>query len=81
MFRTFTQAAEFNQTRGAYPSTYWQFVHVHKNASESGLAAAFARVGGRNVVDLDRLDALLAAQGAPPVIEQPSGRGKSRVAP
>jgi len=43
-----------------YPSGEYQLRHLAKNADENGLAGAFRKVGGRVLVDPDRLQQLIA---------------------
>ena len=49
---------------GGYPASEHQARHLHRNAEANGLGAAFTKAGGRVLVDLDRLQALLAEQAS-----------------
>lgn len=45
---------------GRYPATEFSARHLFRNRFENGLAAAFVKLGGRVLLDPDRLDQLLA---------------------
>ena len=52
------------QNPDRYPSTEHQLRHIFRNADTNGLGDAFRRVGGRILVDPDRLEELVRASGS-----------------
>jgi hypothetical protein len=65
---------------GFYPSSEWQTRHLYAGRERNGLAGAFRKLGGRVLVDPDRLQHLIGelpeplAQAAPIRAEPPPRR-------